>query len=180
MLVQQRANTMCDDAPIAEQANETDDNNRFKRNPLRLFGQRDEDNYQQEKISQDDRNGTDQSCGGPPWSDGAVERLGKELLRVFRSIVSELQMRFEEWPDLLPVVQSALNNGPSPQRRDISPITSFLGRDPTPPIGTFLRTKNTETVTLGDGDRERMLNVSLLKKRVADLHPMVGMELEAN
>ena len=115
-----------------------------------------------------------------PGSDGAVERLGKELLRVFRSIVSELQMRFEEWPDLLPVVQSALNNGPSPQRRDISPITSFLGRDPTPPIGTFLRTKNTETVTLGDGDRERMLNVSLLKKRVADLHPMVGMELEAN
>ena len=40
-----------------------------------------------------------------PWSNGAVERLGKELLRVFRSIVSELQMKFEEWPDLLPVVQ---------------------------------------------------------------------------
>ena len=43
-----------------------------------------------------------------------------------------------------------------------------------------MRTKNTETVTLEDGDRERMLNVFLLKRRVADLHPMVGMELEAN
>ena len=43
-----------------------------------------------------------------PWSNGAVQRLGKEPLRAFRSIVSELQMKFEEWPDLLPVVQSAL------------------------------------------------------------------------
>ena len=115
-----------------------------------------------------------------PWSNGAVERLGKELLRVFQSIVSELQIKFEEWPDLLPVVQGALNNAPSPQRGNISPITCFLGRDPTPPIGTFLRTKNTEMVLLEDIDRERMLNVSLLKRRVSELHPMFGMELEAN
>lgn len=27
-----------------------------------------------------------------PWSNGAVERLGKEMLRFFRSVVSELQM----------------------------------------------------------------------------------------
>ena len=76
--------------------------------------------------------------------------------------------------------QSAPNNAPSPQPGNISPITGFLGHDPTPPIGTFLRTKNTETVTHEDGDRERMLNVSLLKRHVAELHPMVSMELEAN
>ena len=115
-----------------------------------------------------------------PWSNSAVERLGKEILRALRSIVSELQTKFEDWPDLLPVVQSALNNAPRPQRGNISPITGFLSRDPTPPIGTFLRTKNTETVTLEDVDRERMLHVSLLKRRVAELQPMFGMELEAN
>ena len=48
-----------------------------------------------------------------PCSNGAVESLGKELLRVFRSVISELQMGFKGWPDLLPVVQSALNNAPS-------------------------------------------------------------------
>ena len=48
-----------------------------------------------------------------PWSSGGVERLGKELLRVFRSITSELQMSFTESPDVLPLVQSALKNAPS-------------------------------------------------------------------
>jgi transposase InsO family protein len=31
-----------------------------------------------------------------PWSNGAVERLGKELLKTFRAVVSELQMRPKE------------------------------------------------------------------------------------
>lgn len=31
-----------------------------------------------------------------PWSNGAIERLGKELLRVARSILSELQQRSDE------------------------------------------------------------------------------------
>lgn len=28
-----------------------------------------------------------------PWSNGAVERLGRELIRVYRSVLSELQIR---------------------------------------------------------------------------------------
>lgn len=32
-----------------------------------------------------------------PWSNGAVERLGKEMIRVFRSVASELQLSPEEW-----------------------------------------------------------------------------------
>lgn len=37
-----------------------------------------------------------------PWSNGSIERLGKELLRVALSIISELQLRPEEWPVLIP------------------------------------------------------------------------------
>lgn len=33
-----------------------------------------------------------------PWSNGAVGRLGKEFIQVFRSIVSDLQMYLQEWP----------------------------------------------------------------------------------
>ena len=64
-----------------------------------------------------------------PWSNGSIERLGKELLRVFRSVISELRMRFEEWPDLVPLVQSAINNAPSPQRGGVAPITVFTCND---------------------------------------------------
>lgn len=37
-----------------------------------------------------------------PWSNGEVERLGKELVRTGRAILSELQMRPEQWPNILP------------------------------------------------------------------------------
>lgn len=40
-----------------------------------------------------------------PCSNGAVERLGKELVRTMRTMVSEFRMDFKEWPDVLPLVQ---------------------------------------------------------------------------
>lgn len=51
------------------------------------------------------------------WSNGAVERLGKELLHVSRAVLLELQMGHDDWPQLVPFFQSALNNAPSPQRK---------------------------------------------------------------
>ncbi len=53
-----------------------------------------------------------------PWSNGGIERLGKEVLRMFRAVLSDLKMRPSEWPDLVPVLQSALNWAPSPQRKN--------------------------------------------------------------
>lgn len=46
------------------------------------------------------------------WSTEAVERLGIEPLRVFRSVASELQIRPEEWPDDFSLVQSTPNFSP--------------------------------------------------------------------
>lgn len=45
-----------------------------------------------------------------PWYKGAVERLGKELLCVARGLLSELQLRHNDWPPLVPLFQSALKN----------------------------------------------------------------------
>lgn len=107
-----------------------------------------------------------------PWSNCAVERLGKELLRVFRSVSSELQTRPDEWPDLLPLVQSALNNAPSPQRANVSPVTAFTGMEATPPIATFIRSSTARPVSISDTQRERILNMEKLKQRVSELHPI--------
>lgn len=115
-----------------------------------------------------------------PWSNGAVERLGRELLRVMRSVLSELQMPFTEWPDILPLVQSALNNSPSPQRGNISPFTAFMGREPTAPIATFLRNSTTKSVTVDATKLESLMNITQLKNRVAELHPIVENTLEKN
>lgn len=37
-----------------------------------------------------------------PWSNGAVERLGKELLQASRPVLSGLQVPVDNWPQLLP------------------------------------------------------------------------------
>lgn len=113
-----------------------------------------------------------------PWSNGAVERLGRELLRVLRSTLSELQMDHQEWPDLIPIVQSVLNNAPSPQRGNISPITAFMGREPTPPIQTFLRTSTSKPVSLTELQLESMMNVEELLKLCAEIHPRVQSSLD--
>jgi transposase InsO family protein len=115
-----------------------------------------------------------------PWSNGAVERLGRELLRVFRAVASELQMRLEEWPDILPLVQSVLNNAPSPSRGNVAPLTAFTGQDPSPPISTFMRTETAKPVTMSQVQRERALNIEKLVAACAELHPMVQRDVQEN
>lgn len=56
-----------------------------------------------------------------PWCNGSVKRLGKQLLGVTRDIISELRMKFEEWHDILRVIQSAINKVPSPHRGKLLP-----------------------------------------------------------
>ena len=89
-------------------------------------------------------------------------------------------MSFTAWPDVLPLVQSALNNAPSPQRANISPITAFLGRDPTPPIGKFIRSSVVTPVTIEKLQLEKSLNIESLKTRVAELHPQIQNTIQAN
>lgn len=126
-----------------------------------------------------------------------MERIGQNLLRVFRSVVSELQLRFEQWPELLPFVTTALNNAPPPSQNNISPITAFMYMDATPPIATFPRTETTTVaasflesssglprwrlknrrikesgvtpVTIEEIWHERLLNVQFLKNCISEL-----------
>lgn len=115
-----------------------------------------------------------------PWSNGAVERLGRELLRISRALLSKTQFPKEEWPQLPPIFQSAINNSPSPARNNIAPITAFTGAAPSRPIDTFIRTTDSSVVTLTDIQRERALHVDSLIKYMDQLHPMIHSQLQKN
>lgn len=80
----------------------------------------------------------------------AAERLEKELHRVARSCLSEFKMRWPEWPDLLPIFYSILNNSPSSSRDSVCTITAFMGRVPTPPNKTKMRTSTAKPHFLSD------------------------------
>jgi len=45
-----------------------------------------------------------------PKSNGTVERVNREIMKILRSLVSEFKISWNEWVTLVPLVQSALNN----------------------------------------------------------------------
>lgn len=113
-----------------------------------------------------------------PRSNGLIERLGKELIRTARSVLSELQLRFEEWPDLFPLIQSVINNSPSPQRGNVALVKAFHGAEPTPPISNFYRTAGASVVTLTELQREKSTNVAVLVQKIEELLSAVQKSLE--
>lgn len=93
-----------------------------------------------------------------PWSNGAVECLGKKLLRVFRAILFELQFYLTECPGLLLIVQSVFNNSSSCHGGNIAPTTTFTCMMPTAPISTFSQTISHKTVRLSEAVLEKAFN----------------------
>lgn len=89
-------------------------------------------------------------------------------------------MRPDEWAELLPLVQCALNNTPSPQRGNISCITAFTGMDATKPISPFYRSRTLSTVTVSNVEKEGTMNIATLKSKIAQLHPIVQSQLKSN
>jgi hypothetical protein len=45
-----------------------------------------------------------------PWSNGTIESACKQVIRAFRAVLSELKMHADEWPEVVNMVQSVLNN----------------------------------------------------------------------
>lgn len=68
--------------------------------------------------------------------------------------MSELPLRRDKWPDLLLLVQSALNNSLSSQRKEIFPFTVFTEIDASKPISTFYRSTTSTTILILDIQRE--------------------------
>jgi transposase InsO family protein len=46
-----------------------------------------------------------------PWSNFTIESACKQVIRAFRTVLSELNMHADELPEMVSMVQSVLNNG---------------------------------------------------------------------
>ena len=74
------------------------------------------------------------------WSNGTVEVVCRELLRVLRALTSEFQIHFRIWPSVLPLVKYILNNIPLVRLGGRCPLTAFTGV----PAGLPLRAVSVE------------------------------------
>jgi hypothetical protein len=68
-----------------------------------------------------------------PWSNGTIESACKQVIRAFRAVLSELKMYADEWPEVINMVQSVLNNSLTTRRmcgrRTSKWATTFLLRN---------------------------------------------------
>jgi hypothetical protein len=56
---------------------------------------------------------------------GAIERANRQILELFRTIMSELEVPFASWTSVYDIVQFAMNNRNSRRLNNNTPLTSF-------------------------------------------------------
>ena len=99
-----------------------------------------------------------------PWSNKAVERLGKELLCSSRVLLSELKLPINSWPDLILLMQRSPNHSPSPQRKHLSQMEIFTGRQPKTPMNRFLQSTDATSNSISELQITQDLNLTNLQK----------------
>jgi hypothetical protein len=69
-----------------------------------------------------------------PWSNCTIESGCKQVIRAFRTVLSELKMYADEWPAVVNLVQSVLKNSILTSLNKRTPMQVFTGHAET----TFL------------------------------------------
>lgn len=115
-----------------------------------------------------------------PWNNGRIERLGREIPHKFRWFTYELHLFHGEWPDNFHLVQSEINNEPSPQRSGLVPIKAMTELPPSPPPSPFYRGHKYAPVAVWDASRETALNVQEPSNLAGNFHVVVENAFQDN
>ena len=76
-----------------------------------------------------------------PWANGTVEVVNRMLLKVLKSMSSELKQKPNQWSLLLSQVQAALNLQPASRLNGMAPVTAFLALPAATPLKIFYSEK---------------------------------------
>ena len=82
-----------------------------------------------------------------PWSNGTVEVVCRELVRATRAILSELQLPYSSWTQVLPIVQSILNNSIVSRLGNRCPLTAFTSLPQDTPL-TAIKTQKKGKISI--------------------------------
>ncbi|KAH9140433.1 hypothetical protein AeRB84_015334, partial [Aphanomyces euteiches] len=83
-----------------------------------------------------------------PWANGTVEVVNRLIVRTLKALCSEMRLKATEWPSLLPLVQSALNQQPADRLGGEAPVKAFTGLGATPPLTGIVRADEADPKTI--------------------------------
>jgi hypothetical protein len=112
-----------------------------------------------------------------PWSNGTTESACKQVIRAFRAVLSELKMYADEWPEVVNLVQSVLNNYLLIRLNKRTPMKFFTGHSETTLLALMLK----ENVPV-NGPRnfiiaQNILEVDKLSKAMTEIYTQCQREL---
>jgi hypothetical protein len=106
-----------------------------------------------------------------PGSYGTIESAYKKGIRAFRAVPSELNMYADEWPKVVNMVQSDLNNSLSTRLNKRTPMKVFTGHAGTTPLALMLNENMPFNAFI---KAQKLLEVEKLSKAMTDIHAQVA------
>jgi hypothetical protein len=109
-----------------------------------------------------------------PWSNGTIESVCTKVIRAFRAVLSELKMYADEWPEVLNVVQSVLNNSLSTRLEKRKPMQVFTGDAKYTPLSLMLKNNVPVNAPLDFIKAQKLMEVKKLSKAMTEIHAQVA------
>jgi hypothetical protein len=109
-----------------------------------------------------------------PWSNDTVKSACKHIIRAFRAVLSELKMYADEWPEMVSMVQSVLNNSSSTRLHKRTPMQVFTRHAETTPIALMLKDNLPVNAPLDFIKAQKLMEVEKLSKAMMETHAHVA------
>jgi hypothetical protein len=109
-----------------------------------------------------------------PWSNGTIEAACKQVIRAFRAVILELKMYADEWPEVVNMVQSVLNNSLSTRLNKRMLMQVFTGHAETTPLALMLKDNLPVSAPLDFIKSQKLIEVEKLSKDVTEIQAKVA------
>jgi hypothetical protein len=109
-----------------------------------------------------------------PWSNGTIESACKQVMRAFRAVLSELKIYADKRPEVLNLVQSALNNSLSTRLNKRTPMQVFSGQTETTPLALMLKDNVPVNAPLDFIKAQKLMEVEKMSKDMTEIHAQLA------
>jgi hypothetical protein len=108
------------------------------------------------------------------WSNGTIESTCKQVIRAFRAVLLELKMYADEWPEMVKMVQSVLNNSLSTRLNKRTPMQVFSGHVETTPLALMLKDNVPVNPPLDFIKAQKLMELEKLSKAMTEILAQVA------
>ncbi|ETV78978.1 hypothetical protein H257_07762 [Aphanomyces astaci] len=109
-----------------------------------------------------------------PWANRTVEVVNRIVIRTLKTLCSEMRLQPGDWPGVLPLVQSALNQQPVDRLDGVEPTTAFTGLPATPPLTGLVHPDEPREVTIDWIKSRAIRHVTELADALGIMHKHVA------